>query len=244
VALALVALPAILVGLIAPKSGAPNDQASFVDGLVLLISIISLAGQLALIRLALGPAVTVGEAIAHGFRRLPAYLGSALIILAGFIVLALPFALVMAAMGQRFDSAAQIASPAVALLFILFAVVAFYGAVRMLLTAPVASAEAGGPLHIARRSWTLTAGHFWRLLGFLLLMAIGAALIMLALSTVVGALAVLAFGAVAPWSLSALVVALVTALFQAAFSALFAVMVARLYAQVSGHDSVAPISGT
>ena len=32
-----------------------------------------LAGQLALIRLALGPSITVGGAIAHGVRRMPIY---------------------------------------------------------------------------------------------------------------------------------------------------------------------------
>ena len=45
---------------------------------MVVASLIALAGQLALIRLALGPSVTVGAAIAHGVRRLPVYLLAAI----------------------------------------------------------------------------------------------------------------------------------------------------------------------
>ena len=41
--------------------------------------IIALVGQLAIIRLAIGSRLTVGEAIGHGARRVPAYLAATLI---------------------------------------------------------------------------------------------------------------------------------------------------------------------
>jgi hypothetical protein len=73
-ALALVALPAAITGLINPKGMTDTSTPFWVDLLVLAASLAALAGQLALIRMALGPALTVGEAIGHGLRRMPTYL--------------------------------------------------------------------------------------------------------------------------------------------------------------------------
>ena len=47
-------------------------------------------GQLAIVRLAIGPSTTVGQAIAHGARRFPAALGALLIIIAALFVLLIP----------------------------------------------------------------------------------------------------------------------------------------------------------
>ena len=47
----------------------------------ILASLIAIAGQLALIRLALSPSITVGGAIGHGIHRLPIYFLAALIII-------------------------------------------------------------------------------------------------------------------------------------------------------------------
>jgi hypothetical protein len=116
----------------------------------------------------------------------------------------------------------------------------------MLVTAPVASAEEIGPVAIIRRSWSLTAGHWWHLLGFLLAFFIGAVVALLAVSAATGAIAVLLFGPIEPMSASALLVALVEALANAAITGLFAVMLARIYAQLSGSGAQAsvPSSGT
>ena len=76
VALALIALPSAINVLVNPggldSSAAPvlNDVIAF------LATIITLAGQLALIRLAIGPSTTVGAAIVHGLRRTPFYIAA------------------------------------------------------------------------------------------------------------------------------------------------------------------------
>ena len=62
------------------------------------------------------------------------------------------------------------------------------------MSAPVASAEAAGPIAIIRRSWTLTSGHWWHLFGFLLLFFIGAIVLLLAVSAAAGVVAGLFFG--------------------------------------------------
>ena len=66
VALALIALPTAVTGLIDPNGIGDSAGRMGLDVIVVVASLLALAGQLALIRLALGPSVTVGAAIVHG----------------------------------------------------------------------------------------------------------------------------------------------------------------------------------
>src|SRR5215212_11886131 len=80
VALALVLLPETVSGVIAPPAAQPPSWMPLVQILVLLAGIVA---QIAIIRLALGPATSVGEAISHGLKRLlPAF--------AAILILAIP----------------------------------------------------------------------------------------------------------------------------------------------------------
>lgn len=246
VALALVALPTAVSGLIDPK-GMTGSGPLWSDVLVLLASLLALAGQLALIRLALGPSITVGAAIAHGLRRMPVYLLSAILIVVILLILAIPFGVAMVLSGVPLEADTIPMTPATVTLLILFLAFVFWLAVRMLMTAPVASAEHAGPLAIIRRSWTLTMGHWGRLLGFLMIFFIGAIIVLLAVGTLTGVVAQLLFGPVEAMSPSALLVALVGAVANAAITALFAVMLARIYAQLAGGaeaQASVPSSGT
>src|SRR5690348_3845999 len=97
VALALVVLPAVISGLVNPK-GMGSTSVPFWASLVgLAASLVMLAGQLGLVRLALAPSITVGGAIAHGVRRMPIYFVGALLVVLALFVLAIPFGLVAAA---------------------------------------------------------------------------------------------------------------------------------------------------
>jgi hypothetical protein len=246
VALALVALPSAVTGLIDP-GGLGGSGPLWVDFIAIIASIAALAGQLALIRLALGPSVTVGGAIAHGLRRLPVYLLSAIVLVVALFILAIPFALVLSALGVPLDAKTMPATPSVTLALLLFVALVFMVAVRMLMTAPVASAEAAGPIEIIKRSWALTSGHWWQLFGFLILFFIGAIVVLIAVAAASGVVAGLAFGPIEPMSASALLVALVQAITNAAVNALFAVMLARIYVQLTGGGEAqvsVPSSGT
>ena len=86
VALALIVLPAAVMGVVDPRVSQGDAAPGWFNLLIFVVSLISLAGQLALIRLAFGPSVTVGGAIGHGLRRLPAYF-LALLVLTPFAVL-------------------------------------------------------------------------------------------------------------------------------------------------------------
>lgn len=239
VALALMVLPGTVQTLVSPEAPAgklPEPGAWMVVALVAIV--IGLVGQLAVVRLAIGPQTSVGEAIGHGARRMPAYLASILLWIlpiVGVIVL-----LVRIIREPNPPGAALVG------FFVLLAVLVFL-AVRMLLAAPVASAENVGPVGILRRSWQLTAGSWWRLFGFLVLFIIAAVIVMIAVEATIGLLVGIVFGTPEPMSVGALLVALATQLAVAAVTVVFLVMLARIYLQRAvpepAHASV-PSSGT
>lgn len=241
VAAALIALPALVVGVVAPKgvaSGGIGPQL-----LTLVGSLIALVGQLAIIHLAIAASVSVGDAIVHGARRMPIYVVAGLIVVAAFFLLAIPFVAVLVATGVPMQEGAIAKSPTAMLLALIYCIVIIFVSVRLLLTSPVASEEAVGPIAIIRRSWELTGGHWWRLFAFIVLFFIGAALAMAAVRAAFGSVAVVLFGPVAPLSASALIVAVVDAVMNAIITILLAVMLARIYVQLAGRHVSVPRSG-
>lgn len=246
VALALIGVPSMISALIEPQGMTLDNQGPlWMDLLLLAFMILALVGQLALVRLALKPSITVGGAIAHGARRMPVYLVTALIIGLGLVALVIPLAIIARLSGVPIDGSISAMTPALALIMLAIVAIAFFVAVRMLMGTPVASAEQAGPIAIIKRSWTLTRGVWWRLFAFMLLLLIGAVIVLVAISAVIGTVVALALGPIEPMSASALLVGLFQGLFNAAFTALFAVMLARIYVQLSGRKTVeAPKSGT
>jgi len=246
VALALTGVPTMISGLIEPQGSSLDGKSPlWVDLLTLAAGLIALIGQLALVRLALKPSITVAGAIAHGARRMPIYLLTAFIVGLGLVVLAIPLLIAAMLSGIKLDQAATAMTPAMAVLVVIFVIVALFLGVRMLMGTPVASAEPAGPIGIITRSWHLTNGKFWKLLGFLVIILIGAGVVLMAIGAIVGSVATFALGPLEPMSTSALVLSLCEGLFNAAFTAVFAVMLARIYVQLSGRDTVtAPTSGT
>ena len=238
VALALVALPAAIQGLVSPR-GMDASAPWWVDAVAFASSLIALAGQLALIRLALGPSITVGGAIGHGIRRMPIYLLSVILILVALFIAAIPFAVVLTALGVPLPANGVPASSPAIIAALLYLALIFFVAVRMLMSAPVASAEAVGPLAILRRSWDLTAGNWWRLFAFIVMVVVAALVLAIVARTASGLLVQVALGPPEPMSTSALVIAIVLALVNAALTVVLAVMLARIYAQLAGRADAA-----
>jgi hypothetical protein len=112
----------------------------------------------------------------------------------------------------------------------------------------VAGAEAVGPLAILKRSWAVTRGQYWKLLGLLLLLLVVAIVIMAAAAALGGVLGAIIDPDLEPMSLGALVMSLFTGIGQGVFAVLSAVMVTRVYLQLagSGRDAevTVPHSGT
>lgn len=234
VALALIALPTTVNTLINPGGVNAATTPLWMDCVAVVAYLIALAGQLSLIRLALGPSITVGGAIAHGTRRLPVYIAAVLMVVVFLLVVVVIISLVLGALGVRVDRqmTAQM-SPASLLAALLFIAIFLFLFVRMVFSAPVASAEHRGPIAIVKRSWDLTSGHWWQLFGFLVIFFVGAGLVVLAIGSAAGVVIGLFFGKVQAMSAAALVLALIDALVSAAITTLFAVMLARLYLQLA-----------
>jgi hypothetical protein len=173
---------------------------------------------------------------------MPIYLIAAILLTIAFVVLLIPFGLVAYAAGVPFDKSSEQAflqSPVALLLSLLYLAVLIFIAIRMLMSSPVASEENAGPVQILRRSWDLTAGHWWRLFGFIVIFVIGALILIAAVNWVVTAVAVFLFGAVAPMSASALLVGLFDSIVNGFLTVLLAVMMARIYLQLSGREAAA-----
>lgn len=237
VALALIALPSAINTLLNPSGRASASNApAWVVLVTLVASLIALSGQLALIRLALGPSTTVAAAIGHGLRRMPIYLLAVVLMVIGLIVLLIPFVLLFAMLGMPISATGLKVqmTPATSVLSLLYLAIIIFFAVRLILSAPVASAEKKGPIAILRRSWALTGGNWLPLFGFLAMFIIGAIIVLIAVSSAVGVAVRLTLGAIEPMSAGALVFALVQSLVSAALSGLFALMLARIYVQLAG----------
>jgi hypothetical protein len=226
IAFFLLSLPAAILRLIAPVT-APGRLPEAGPWLLFvpIVPAASLIGALAISRLALRPGEGAGAALAIGLRRFASLLGAALLVgLAGAVLTIAAILL-----------AAVIAAPmlsALAVLALLALLVFFW--VRLILLTPAAAVEPIGPAALIRRSWALTAGNVWRLLGFLLAVAILSLVTLMAAGFVGGIAIRLAAGQPQPGSLALILVLLVSALLQAAVSGLFTAFVARLYAHLAG----------
>ncbi len=241
VALALFVLPGVIGDLVTPQTPAGKlPEVGYWTVVTAIAVLVTLIGQLAIIGLTLGSGQTVGEAIAHGARRAPAYIAATLLWM-------LPFVLAVTVLAGSVVGKPEQASLPAALGLLLLAAAMLVVAVRMLMTAPVASAEALGPIEILKRSWALTRGNWWRLFGFLLLFILAALILVIAVGSVVGLVASLVFGELEPFTVGTLLVSLVGQMLSAAVVVVFMVILARLYAQLVGTgaaEASVPSSGT
>jgi hypothetical protein len=241
VALALFVLPGLILNASMPAA----EMGQFPPGgawvaIALVALLISLVGQLAVIRLAMEPHVSVGEAIAHGLRRLLPYIAAMLLWL-------MPILVVGSALYEFLDANQAKPSLAASLALILLCILFAFVAVKLMLASAVASAEDSGPIAILRRSWELSAGNWWRLFAFLLLFGVGALCLLLAVQSVAGLIVRLFAEDAGPRSLGGLLVSIISQLMSGLLSVVLFVMLARIYVQRSGGGAVqrsVPRSGT
>jgi hypothetical protein len=228
IAFLLVSLPGLVLRLAMPA--VEPGQATPPGFWLLLLPValsLGLIGTLALSFLALRPGASVGEALRRGGRRFLLLLAAILLAVVGPTLAA---ALLLAAAGPG-SGAAGARADALLLSLLIIPFVALW--VRLMLMTPVAAVEDVGPVRIIQRSWALTRGHFWKLLGFVLLSAIAVLVLLFAVSATGGILIFLVAGPPRPDSFAMMLVLLLAALLQAAISALFATLTARIYAQLS-----------
>ncbi|HEY1605688.1 MAG TPA: glycerophosphoryl diester phosphodiesterase membrane domain-containing protein [Allosphingosinicella sp.] len=198
--------------------------------LLMLVAVIFLSswGNLVVNLLAMRRETLVRNAFGRALRRVLPLLGATLLCAIAAIAIVLPFA---AAVGLGAGTPRP--GPAALLLLIVIPAAFFFG-VRLMLMSPVAAAERSGPIGIIRRSWQLTSGHFWQLLGFLLLMILVILVLLLAVRSVGGILITMTAGEPKPDSLGFFLMQLVSGILQAVWATYFITAVARIYEQLAG----------
>ena len=232
VALLFVALPGLILQEMTPpelarwtmdKTAMPDVPVSF--GLSMLIGVILIwFGSLALFALALRPGISVGEALRLSLSRLPVLLGTALVVLGTLLAVVIVAMIVVVAISM-------VAKPVGAVLAMLLAMgcggVMLFASVRLLLLNPVVIDGHEGVMASLRQSWMLTRGHFWRLLGFILVLTLLSAIVGSAAQVIFGLLGRLVAGADGARLVGGVAAAVVSTVVQV----YMLVILARLYRQ-------------
>lgn len=234
VALALFVLPGLVLDVSMPVAASGSLPPAGPWMLIAFVALlVSLVGQLAVIRLSMEPHLSVGEAITHGARRLFPYLVAVLVWI-------IPILLVGSVLYNLAGVSSGHPQVAVALGLLLLTLLGVFLGVRLMLSSAVASAENIGPFAILSRSWSLSAGNWWRLFIFLLLFGIGALCLLWAVEFVAGLLVHVIAEDSGPRSLGGLLLAIVRQVVSALLSVVFFVMLARIYSYLTGASKAQP----
>ncbi|WP_022683742.1 membrane protein [Sphingobium bisphenolivorans] len=192
VALLFVALPGLILQEMTPPQLArwnmtqamPDVPTGF--WLAMLLGVIVIwFGSLTLFALALRPGISVAEALRLSVARLPVLLGTALVVAGLLAALLVVGTIIVVALSLV---AKPLGASLAMLLGVALVVATIFVSVRLLLLNPVVIDGSEGVLDSLRHGWALTRGHFWRLLGFLLILTL--------LSAIVGAASQAIFGVI------------------------------------------------
>lgn len=241
VALALIVLPNVVLAVVGVPIG---SQATTIAELVYVASVLlSFVAQIAINRLAIGPSVTVSEAIVQGFARLIPVFAVLIVLVLILFVIALVVASVLNAAGaMTLPTAGKPPTPGLVALLVILTALLF---TIFQLIFPLAAVETGNPIRLFTRSWQLARHHYLRLLAFVAIVFIGFGLVVVAIQFGLGSMIVLFLGQPNPGSVAALILGLIGGIAQAAFTIVTAVMLARIYLQLAGREPQAgvPSSG-
>lgn len=251
-ALAAIFVPLCLWASVAPlAAGATPAQKTAIYAGLLLLSLWTMWGKLAITALALAPDGGHGAAAHTATRRIgPAILVSLVLGLLGLAVVA-PILVALGLGGYDFAAAMSGTTPdmpgggavAFVLLYSVVLLIAFlFVAPRLALVTPVVVAERRGPGAILR-SVRLTGGVAFKILGVLVLYVIVTEVAQLAARFVFGSLFRLAFGDDGTVSLASVLTAIVVGVVATVFAVLAAAFTARLYLAVreAREGSAAPL---
>ncbi len=243
IAFLLGALPGAAVQLLGPGQPQPGEVPQPGAWMLLMpvAILLGLIANVAISYLALRPGISIGDALRRGLRRFLAMLGAVLIVglIGGVVILIVSTLAVMLVPGASEGIASgrppsQETLASLGLVFLLLVPPVLFFIARLSLMGPVAAAEDVGPIAILGRSWRLTSGHWWRLLGFILLATIAFGVVALAVQFVLGSAVMLVAGRPEQGSLSFVALVLVEAALNAVFYMFVAATFARIYAQLTG----------
>jgi len=234
-ALGAIFVPISIQGSLAGVANAAQGAIA-VQAISLLLSLVSYWAKLAIIALAIDPAVNRAAATRIATARLPVAILLGLIVFALLVVVILPVIVALAAAGFDFQGAlshkTMTLPPAVsgfAALYLLVAgVFLFWLAARLVLLGPVIVNERRG-IGAFARSFALTRGLTWRIIGVILLFAIVVSVSTLAAKLVFGSIFALMFGRDGGVSLATVLTSILVAGVATSFTVLATAFTAKLY---------------
>ena len=238
IALLLNALPMAFAMAMMPKF---TPQTGIEPGLWLvaipIAAFIGIIGNIAICWLAMSSGRSVGEGLKRGISRfLPLF---ALYLLVGlavgllFVIVAVIAGLLFSGLDTQSPSPGALAGLGL-ILFLLMVPVLVVISVRLMMAAPVAAAEEGGPTTILKRSLALTGPVFWPLLGFLILTSILSVVIQMVASAIAGIPILVLAGRPEESGLSQALFLLVGAAVSTLVTVYVTTMVARIYLRLAG----------
>lgn len=231
IAFGLIALPGVIFQAAAPRlqPGQTPEMGSWML-LAIPMFVLSTLGTLTITMMALGRANIPADAFSLALRRCLSVIGAALLF--GLIVslVLLPVIIFLAILVRNQAVLASLT------LLIAAGGTAFLW-VRLMMMVPIAAAEGLRSRAILKRSWRLTAGHFWKLLGFVLLMAVVFMVLTFAVTAIGGILVLLVAGQPRPGSLGSVLLLLLGGIVSAGFAVYFNVMLAYVYRQLAAEPT-------
>lgn len=246
VAFAFLALPPLMMDLLVPQQvmnmieaavKAQNPQA-LAEALRIILPVMAAVmvaatyGSLTIAAMALIPGISVREALMLGLRRIGVMVGALLMVAAAQLVLAMILTIIFAAahlvgQGDQF------------LLVGIVTGVSLLVTVRLIMLAPMIVTRRVSAMSAIRESWLLSRGAFWRILGAVLIYALGAMVVMIALDYTVGIVLALLTKAIGVAELGRALIAV----FQRSVSGLLALGLHLLIAAIFRQLNDAPIRG-
>lgn len=226
-------------------NSAPGTVVTVATGMVgVLLTIAALLatfwGQIAITAVATDPATTAADASAHATRRFGPAVGVYAAALLVAVVLMIPVGVALAGAPLNLAAISRGVAPNIApgrasfilVWFLVLLAIAIVATARLFLLTPVITNERQG-LRAFARSWSLTRGMAWRIIGVVLLFALVWLLVQSAAALIVGIVVRLAAGA-GPSVAVALAVAAVNAVVTCTYVVVAAVFATQLYVAVSG----------
>jgi hypothetical protein len=237
IALGAIFVPAAVSGSLSGlQQGATPGLATGLGLASLLLAIVTFWGQLAVTALALDPAIGRG-AVSVASRRLPAALLVTIVLFVALFLLAIPVGIILAASGADLSGAAAGTMPAVPpaaglwmlLYFLVLVPVLLWIGARLIVVAPVIVGEQA-MFGAIPRSWSLTRGSAFKIVGVLILYGIVALVAYLAATTAFGAVITLIAGRGEDGlSLATVLTVIVGGAVSTAFTVLGTAFTAKLY---------------
>ena len=239
VALLAIVFPSALSTLIEPVARSGASAAVMVNLAALILGIVGIWGQLFVVALALQPGAGRSAAMRVAGARLLPLIGIIVILMLAVFALMLPVPIALIATGFDMRAAMINPQPSVSLaagwfitvyLIVLIPLMIFVTARLLLLTSVIVAERRG--IGAIRRSFALTRGMVWKIIGVTILYGIVVLVAMMAARTVFGSVLRIVLGGEGLITPATVLTAVVLAIVQAIFVVLASAFCAKLYLAV------------